>query len=66
MIDGLRVQLVKMMVGLGCKLESGKVDVDFVGGYGCIVHGCPIVEYVTESFVVPVFQKKMFFDHFPV
>jgi hypothetical protein len=34
------------------------VDVDLVGGYCCIVHSCPIVEYFTESYGVAVFRKN--------
>ncbi len=34
------------------------MDVDFVGGYGCIVHSCPIVDYFTESSEVPVFREN--------
>ena len=38
------------------KLEIGKMDVRLIGGYGCIVHSCLIVDYFSVSSKVTVFR----------
>ncbi len=58
MTDGLREQLVRIdEVGW---VEFGFLNKDghIVGGYGGIVHSCPIVVYFTKSADVIVFRKN--------
>ncbi len=40
------------------QLEIGKLDVRLIGGYGCIVHSCLIVDYFSVSSEVAVFRKN--------
>lgn len=55
--DGLREQLVRIEDSW---LEFGFLNKDghIVGGYGGIVHSCPIVVYFTKSADVIVFRKN--------
>lgn len=43
---------------VGWKIGLLNKDGHIVGGYGGIVHSCPIVVYFTKSAVVIVFRKN--------
>ncbi len=59
MTNGLREQLVRI-VDVGW-MDFGFLNKDghIVGGYGGIVHSCPIVVFFTESADVIVFRKNV-------